>query len=284
MKESFRTLTCSLLIAMVLGHRPARAQNMAVNLVKNGTFTAITYSGTKPVTTLFGEFGTGSGRVLTLANWSTTGYNFVYSPGTADSGTSTGANTGQPNEAPGQYNAANGYGNTYMWGSNNGGAATLPATDPAGGDFLAADGAYQVGAITQMVTGLTVGNVYALNFYWAGAQQTGFTSATTEKWNVSLGGQTGSTPTVSLASKGFSGWMPQTLLYTATSASELLSFLAAGTPNGQPPFVLLGGVTLEAVPEPSAWVLVMGFGVAGTLFEVVRRRRRAACRLDGLNP
>ena len=281
MKAPFRALACSLFLAVALARHPAPAQNMPSNLIQNPDFTTVTYSGTKPLTTIFGEFGTGPGSLLALANWSTTGYNFVYAPNTADTGTGSGANTGKPNEAPGQYNASNGYGSTYMWGSNNGGTATLPATDPAGGNFIAADGAYETGAITQMVTGLTVGNVYALNFYWAAAQQQSFTSATTEKWNVSLGRQTSATPVVNLASKGFSGWMSQTFIYTATSTSELLSFLAAGTPSGQPPFLLLGGVDLEPIPEPSAWMMVAGFGTVGTLFEVVRRRRRAAGRADG---
>ena len=228
---------------------------------------------------VYGQFGTGSGSTLTLANWTTTGYNFLYAPNTADAGTTNGANSGQPNEAPGQYNASNGYGSTYMLGSNNGGASTLPATDPAGGNFIAADGAYEVGAVSQTINGLTVGNAYVLNFYWAAAQQQSYTGATTENWAVSLGSQTFTTPTYNLPSKSFSGWMSQSFTYTATGTSETLSFLAGGTPSGQPPFSLLGGVSLALVPEPSAWVLLVGCGAVATVLGVIRRRRLAP-RLD----
>jgi hypothetical protein len=240
------------------------------------------------LTTLFGQFGSDSGATppatgstLTVANWDTSGYNFVYAPGTADSGTSAaGANAGKPNQAPGQFTvttgANKGYGNTYMWGSNNGGASTLPATDPAGGNFVAADGAYEQGAITQTVTGLTVGKTYQLTFYNAAAQQQGFDGATTEKWTVTLGSQAFTTPTINLAAHSFSGWSQVTFYYTATATSETLSFLAAGTPNGEPPFSLLGGVDLEPVPDFSNWMVFAGFGAVCMAFEVGRRRRRSA--------
>ena len=267
MKHPLRSLAYFLLITLNLA---LCAQ--ANDLIQDGEFDLVTSSGSAPLTTKFGEFGTGTGSTLTVGNWSTTGYNFVYAPDTADSGTASGANAGQPNEAPGQFNASDGYGSTYLWGSNNGGVVTLPATDPAGGNFIAADGAFQTGAIKQTVGGLVLGQVYQLKFYWAAAQQQGYTAATTEKWQVSLGSQTFTTPTVNLASKGFSGWMQQSFDYTATSSSETLSFLAAGTPTGQPPFVLLGGVTMDVVPEPSTWLFFAGIGAAFTLVGVIRRR------------
>ena len=91
---------------------------------------------------------------------------------------------------------------------------------------------------------------------------------------MTLGSQTFTTGTVSVPAKGFSGWMEQTFNYTATSTSETLSFLAIGTPNGQPPFALLGGVDLTVVPEFSNWAVLAGLGGICTVVEVVRRRRR----------
>ena len=280
MKIPSRAIVYLLLFTAVLTRNAA-----AQDLVQDSYFQALTYSksATLPLTTLFGQFGTDTGSTLTLANWNTTGYNFVYAPNTADAGTSTGANTNAPNEAPGEYNAANKYGDTYMWGSNNGGLSTLPATDPAGGNFIAADGAFQTGPITQMITGLTVGKFYALNFYWAAAQQQKFTGITTEQWQVTLGGQTAATSVVTLPSKSFSGWMQQTYYYTASSTMELLSFLAVGMPSGEPPFVLLGGVTLDQVPEPSTWALFAGIVGVCVVYGVVRRRRGAIDRASGLD-
>jgi hypothetical protein len=256
-------------LALALGAVPsARA-----NLIQDGDFTDVTYSGTVTgLTTLFGEFG--SGGTLKVADWTTSGYNFVYAPDTADTGSKSGANMGAPNEAPGQYNTSAGYGNTYMWGSNNGGTAPLPATDPDGGNFVADDGAAEVGPISQAVTGLTVGQTYVLKFYWAAAQQESFTGDTTETWKVSLGSQTFYTGTYSLTSKGFSGWMQDTMYFTSTNASETLSFLAVGTPSGDPPFSLLGGLDLEVVPDFSNWIAFAGFGGICVGFEVMRRRRR----------
>ena len=277
MKHPTRAIACSLLLAAALARNTA-----ADNLVQDGDFVALTYSGSAPLTTLYGEVGTlSSSNTLQLTDWSTAGYNFVYASGTADAGTSTGANSGEPNEAPGQYNASNGYGDTYLFGANNGGSLTL-STYPGGGNFIAADGAYNPGAITQTINGLKIGQVYVLSFYWAGAQQQGtnFTKATTENWTVTLGNQSNTTQTVSIPNKGFSGWMQQTFDYTATSTSETLSFLAAGTPTGQPPFSLLGGVTLSTVPEPSTWMLFVGIGVGLTLVGVRRRRGLAADEAD----
>ena len=143
MKNSSRAIACSLLFAVALARNTA-----ADNLVQDGDFVALTYSGTAPLTTLYGEVGTlSTSNTLKLTDWSTAGYNFVYAPGTADAGTSAGANSGSPNEAPGQYNGSNGYGDTYLFGANNGGSLTL-TTYPGGGNFIAADGAYNPGAIT----------------------------------------------------------------------------------------------------------------------------------------
>ena len=223
----------------------------------------------------YGQFGTGAGSTLTVAGWTTSGYNFVYSPGTADAGTqANGANSATVKEAPGQYNAADGYGNTYLWGPQNGAANGMPATDPAGGNFIALDGTYEVGAVSQTINGLKIGEVYVLKFYWAGAQQQGFTTNTTETVAVTLGGTTFNTGTATISGSGFSGWNQATFYYTATGTSEVLSFLATGTPDGQPPFTLLGGVDMEVVPDFSNWMVFAGFGAVCIVFETMRRRRR----------
>jgi len=141
---------------------------------------------------------------------------------------------------------------------------------------VAADGAFQVGAISQTISGLNVGQQYTVGFDWAAAQQHGFTGATTEQWKVSLGGQTQSTAVYNNANHGFSGWMHESFTFTATTGSEALSFLAFGTPSGEPPFSLLDGVTMvAAVPEPETWALMLcGMGLIGGLQR--RRRNRTA--------
>jgi hypothetical protein len=249
MTSKFRSTAIAAVIGLALSFVAMGAK--ANNLVTNGSFEQLTGG--------VGQIGYNGSSMLT--GWSNgspgnIGYNFVYA--------STGADT----------TGANGVdGNVKLWGPGDGSNNGLTAS-PDGGNFIAADGAYEVAPITQTITGLTVNAQYAVSFYYAGAQQSGFTGATTEAWNVSLGNQTLSTTTLNDPNHGFTGWQYTTLTFTATSASEVLSFLAAGTPNGEPPFSLLDGVSMTqvvATPEPaSAAMMLTGLLAIG----VIARRRQ----------
>ncbi len=153
-----------------------------------------------------------------MTNWTTTGYNFVFAPA---SGTTSG--TSADNAGGGGAS-----GNVKLWGPGDGSTNGL-TNSPDGGNFIAADGAYSVAAISQTIVGLIPGSTATLKFYWAGAQQSGFTGTTTDQWEVSLGSQTQCTPVINLVSNGFSGWTQVTMTFTATSTSEVLSFLAIST-------------------------------------------------------
>lgn len=222
----------------------ASAHAAPINLVTNGGFETTTK---------------GVGQInskTTATGWTSAGYNFVFNGATADS-----------------IGAIGDYGVVKLWGPASGSNNGL-GVSPTGGNFLAADGAFGVAPITQMINGLVVGQSYDLSFYWAGAQQATYNGATTENWAASLGAQTFTTATYKNNSHGFSGWMQQTFTYTATSTSELLSFLATGTPSGVPPFSLLDGVSLTArVPEPSSVALLLA-GLA-MLTVGARARRRS---------
>ena len=169
---------------------------------------------------------------------------------------------------------------------------------PNGGHFLASDGAYLNGVESTTITGLTVGGVYQLNFYQALAQQVFSTtnlSGITGHWDVNFGGAANGSTTfngnipsgpvftggttqssngMSTAHNTFSGWMLETLTFTATAATESLNFYATGGPNGLPPFLLLDGITVtQTVPEPGMLGLA-GLSLAGVFF--ARRRKAAA--------
>jgi len=188
-----------------------------------------------------------------------------------------------PNAAVYTYAGANGPGACRpggcfpLYGPGNGFNNGFVAS-PDGGNFLASDGEAQYpGAITQTISGLNPGHQYALSFVWAGNQyldssSIGYTGPLTADWQVSLGAQTFTTPVANYAGHGFTGWMTQTFTYTATSSSEVLTFLAQGTPNGLPPVALLDGVTLTAAtPEPGT-ITLMATGLIGGVGALRRYR------------
>jgi hypothetical protein len=216
----------------------------AVNLVLNGDFTPI--SGTTPATKIENDS-------TTIPNWTSSGYNFLYANGL----NATGNTNTLLLYTPGQ--TVNGADNTN-W-------------------FIAADGSYGQGPISQQVNGLTSGQQYNLTFYQAAGQQNPFSNDTTSQWAVNIGGTyKGSnyyqpntvafnngtnffSTVMSQPSKAaVSGWTKQTFTFTANGTSELLSFLAEGTPTVMPPFSLISAVSIEAVTVPEPLTLV------GTLF------------------
>lgn len=213
----------------------------ADSLVMNGSFESTNLAGSARFTT------------TDVANWSTTSYTFLYFPGTG---------TGPVDTQQ--------FGNLSLWpGVTN----LMPATSPDGGNFVAADGAFEASGITQTVNGLTVGQKYNLTFYQAGAQQSGFNGPTTDQWAVTLGSQTIDSALMTNSSHDFQAWEKQTMVFTATASSELLTFLAVGTPSGVPPFSLLDGVSMtSSAPEPAYMGLI---GVGLVLLGAVRRRHRS---------
>ncbi len=225
----------------------AQAHAGTIDLITNGSFERATVNG--------GQLGV----TTIVTGWTSTGYNFLFPAGAADT---TGV-VGQ-------------YGSLSIWGPGNGAANGLSASSPDGGNFVAADGAYGVAPIEQTIHNLVVGDAYTLSFLWAGAQQSGYSGATTEQWQVSLGSETHSTAVVDNANHGFTGWVSEAMTFTATATTETVSFLAVGTPAGQPPFSLLDGVSMQgevSVPEPGSMALL---GTAIAALARWRRTRRTA--------
>lgn len=218
---------------------PTAAAHATPVTVVNGSFE-------QTLTNRSSEFGDNY-QSQQVTGWSGRGYNFVFLPGTANT-------TG----------AVGSYGPIYLWNSSNGGLNTITAS-PDGGNFLALNGSYDQGPVYQTINGLTPGASTTVSFYFAGVQQTGRSGNTTDQFAVSLGNQTDYTDTITDLSHGFTGWEQETLSFTPTSTSEVLSFLAIGGPAGEPPFALLDGVSVNTnspVPEPAS-ISLMLTGLAG---------------------
>jgi hypothetical protein len=259
----FRTALCGI-IASGLAQKAISA-----NLVQNGGFTST--GGADPTA---GQIGFNA----TVSSWTSGGYNFVFAGGTSAATLNNAEVVGAPTQ----------FGNFLgFYGPLNTPTPTLNGftTSPAGPNFVALDSylapgaGVSVGPLQQTITGLTPGQNYVLSFWFAGAQQLTYNGATTDQLAVSLGGQTDNTPVISVANNGFSGWNLEQLSYTATSSSEVLSFLASGTPPvTDPPFSLIDGIDLEqSAPDTTSTVLLFGFTAAAMAF-AARRYGRQECR------
>ena len=207
----------------------ALASSAQADLITNGNFESWAYPGNSALL-----------NNSDMTGWGTSsGWTFVVPPGKAGAGFA-GLDYGYEGIGPNfQLWTATGAGNV-----GNGGPDVITPS-PVGGNFIASDGNYQIGNIYQTVHGLVAGNSYTLSFYAGLAQQYLDSGANTADWKVTLGGGAAQYANFSDPSHGFSGWVQETMTFTATSATELLSFLAQGGPASDPPFLLLDGVSLN---------------------------------------
>jgi hypothetical protein len=248
MGQTIKTFLMAVLFALGVAAGPAVA---SPNLVQNGQF--LTTSLSSPGGYVCGG-AVGPTCNSTVANW-----------GANCSSTGVCGNTSTPLSLlfPGTGGVA--------WNGELG--MNSPVQDsPDGGNMIADDGDPTWRApLLQTITGLTVGANYDLTFYQAADTQTGYTSPTTDQWQVSLGSATQNAAAMNTSGGQFSSWNLQSLQFSATSTSEVLSFLSFGS-AGEPPVLLLADVSLtQAVPEPVTLSL-LGTSLLGLV--AVRQRRR----------
>jgi len=194
-----------------------------------------------------------SGSTCSAGIW---GFNFVYS-------------------SPSQ---ASGVGAYNQGGSTNikldGAVVADPNDTQDNGYFLALDSVYLNAAIGINVSTIA-GDTYTVSFDWAGTQQPGYTGTTTDFLTVDLGSDPSKmTSSVTVTQQSFTGcptvpqptaWCGVTDTFTAaTTGTEVLSFLAGGTPTGanqEPAMTLLDNISVSqnppsSAPEPDSLVLL----------------------------
>jgi hypothetical protein len=254
---------CAVVLSLALV-TPASAT--PVNLVQNGSFENTTLTNTG----YFNQFspaygGTGASNV---AHWTVNCGGTLYP-----------ANAGScapgdpllvlvvPTTSTTGFSPGNG-----LYGPGANPSTTPVPKSPDGGNFVAEDGNAELNvSFSQQISGLVPGKDYAVSFYQAASQQIGLSGATTEQWQVSLGSEIEDSTLMHNPSESFTPWSQQILLFTASSTSEALTFLALGSPAGLPPIALLDGVSVTAVPEP-AFLAVAGLGLVGVF--AFRRRKK----------
>lgn len=143
------------------------------------------------------------------------------------------------------------------------------------GYFLALDSVYEASPINISLSTIA-GATYSVSFDFGGAQETGFVGTTTDFLTVGLTGSASQvTGSVTVPQQGFTGWNAVTDTFTAaTTGTEVLSFLAGGTPTGnnqEPAMTLLDNISVSQVtvppppptPEPSS-LLLLATGMLAT--------------------
>jgi hypothetical protein len=258
--------------SLALNFMPVQ-QAQAVNLVTNGGFAQNNVTGASAylgntrndVTVTGWTFGAFRGAGPTNND---NGYNFIISDGTNLTTTGMAAQGNAP------------YGSTPLYGGQ-----TINSADGSGW-YIAADGWFGNESISQTINGLTVGQQYTVNFSQAHGQQAGFIGNETMTWQVGFGNSTqNSTPMNVISASPVTPWTPQSMTFTAGATSQVLSFLASGTQD-VPPFALLSGVSVEAVPsgvgaeavpEPEDYVgTLIGLGFAATLVKSRLAKKKLA--------
>jgi choice-of-anchor C domain-containing protein len=120
------------------------------------------------------------------------------------------------------------------------------------------------GGIREPISGLTVGQEYAVTFDLSGNPDGG---PTLKQVAVKVGSSPVSyfSYQLGLATHANMAYIPETLGFTATGATEVLSFASYKTPGAYGP--VIDNVSVSAVPEPATWAMMLlgfaGLGFAG---------------------
>lgn len=198
-----------------------QAQALPVDLITDGTFQNTSATQDTYLCAVPSPGGT-SNCTSALTNWTTTcptfGCQGTNAPSTLLFGTDIAAIKSGGKVVISQFNFGYSPGIGLYW--NNVLGSTLAS--PGGGNVVAIDGdSNHTSTLSQTINGLNPGSIYDLSFYQAAAEEYSFYGATTERWRVSLGSSTATSPLMTTAAQSSVGWSLVSLQFVATAASEV---------------------------------------------------------------
>jgi choice-of-anchor C domain-containing protein len=142
----------------------------------------------------------------------------------------------------------------------------------AGGGSVDLDG-LAPGGISQAFT--TGAGTYKLSFYLSGNPDGG---DSTKSVAVSVGNVSNELFTYDVTganNHADMNYVLESLIFTSAGGGDVLTFLsqdALDSPYG----AVIGGISISSVPEPATWMmLILGFGLTGSLLRLGRARRPA---------
>jgi hypothetical protein len=142
----------------------------------------------------------------------------------------------------------------------------LPSTD--GGTFVHALGPISSipgEGIKQDISGLTIGATYQVNFEQSISWSTNAGQGAGGHWDVVFGNETQQSAFMANPGSGIAfGWQNQGLIFTATAATQTLSFQNVPAVFGDRLSLGLDGVSISAIPIPAA-VWLFGSGLIGLI-------------------
>lgn len=154
--------------------------------------------------------------------------------------------------------------NQFTWSPTSNGGTFVHALGPV--SSIPGEG------IKQDISGLSIGTTYQVNFEQSISWSNNAGQGAGGYWDVGFGSEVRQSEFMANPGSGVAfGWQNQSLLFTATAATQTLRFQSVPAVSGDRLSIGLDGVSISAIPIPAA-VWLFGSGIFG-LIGMARRKK-----------